>query len=89
MGLKELLDKDVELVLDAKVIPTGSDRPSFSLEAEGHLSFNQASTYQDSTGFLAFDSIKYHIDRLHGKEMELENALVNKKYIITIGIKKK
>lgn len=63
MGLKELLDKDVELLLDAKVIPSGCDRPSFSLEAEGHLSGNQDSVYQDSTGFLVFDRIKYYINR--------------------------
>lgn len=86
MGLKELLDKDVELLLDARVLPSGTERPSSSLEAEGHLSIH-GDIYQ--TDFLDFDSIKYHIDRARGKEMELENALVNKKYIIAMGVKKK
>lgn len=83
MGLKELLDKDVELVLDARVIPAGWKKPSFSLEARGHLSI-----YQDTTEFLAFDKLKYHIDKEYGKEVELENALVNKEYIIAIGLPK-
>lgn len=84
--VKDLLGKDVEMVLDARMFVKEGHAP-YSLEAEGHV-YEHQNPYTD---FLIFDKLTYKMYESDGgvKKIELENAMVKKLSIACIGIPKK
>lgn len=79
-----LLGEDVELILDAKGVFEKEISSACSLIARGHL-YEQQNPYNE---FLFFDKLSYKIygkDEGKYKEVELEDVLVNRNYIVCIG----
>lgn len=84
--VKDLLGKDVEMILDTRIFVKEGHAP-YSLEAKGHV-YEHQNPYTD---FLIFDKLIYKMYKSNGrvKKIELENAVVKKLSIACIGIPKK